>query len=377
MAFDLIFFAVVILLYSFLIIKAMYGLILMPKKLLQEVNLTTYPFISIIVSIRNEKNNAEEFVKQIEKQCYPKQHFELIVIDDASLDFSYEAFDEVLKKTEIQFFLKKQFNHKGKKTNISEGISMAKGSIIVTTDADVIYRDTHWLHHIAFEFQNKETNMLIMPIDFSENNSALAAFQTTENMALAGIAAGYCMLQKPFLCNGANLAFTKKGFEKVNGYASHIAMSSGEDIFLLEDFKKLGIQFIRYAHQVECIVKTKPMTTMSDFITQRLRWANKSTQNPNWINVFMGSVIVFANLIFIACVFAIIWKNVNMYYLGIFALIKLMFDFLLLFLASNFIGKKKHVAFLMPFECVYWMYAVVVALGALFFKPYWKGIKIN
>ena len=91
----------------------------------------------------------------------------------------------------------------------------------------------------------------------------------------------------------------------------------------------------------------------------------------------MASVVVFANLIFIAFLFAIIWKNVNVFYLGIFALIKLMFDFLLLFLASHFIGKKKYLAFLMPFECVYWMYAIVVGLGALFFKPYWKGIKIN
>jgi cellulose synthase/poly-beta-1,6-N-acetylglucosamine synthase-like glycosyltransferase len=349
----------------------------MHNQLLQEVNLTKYPFISIIVSIRNEKNNAEEFVKQIEKQCYPKQHFELIVIDDASLDFSYEAFDEVLKKMEIQFFLKKQINHKGKKTNISEGISMAKGSIIVTTDADVIYRDTHWLHHIAFEFQNKETNMLIMPVDFSEDNSALAAFQITENLALAGIAAGYCMLQKPFLCNGANLAFTKKGFEKVNGYASHIAMSSGEDVFLLEDLKRLGPHFIRYANRAECIVKTKSITTTSDFFQQRLRWAAKSTQNPNWLNVVLGGVVLFANMIIVVFVFALIMNITDLYYLGIFTFIKLMFDFLLLFLASRFVGKRKYLAFLMPLECVYGMYAVVVALGALFFKPYWKGIKIN
>lgn len=377
MAFELIFFAVVILLYSFLMVKAIYGLILLSKQSLQEVDLTAFPFISIIVSIRNERNNAEEFVKQIEKQTYPKQHFELIVIDDASTDFSFEAFDAILKKTEITFILKKQSSHKGKKTNISEAIKSAEGTIIVTTDADVIYRDKNWVQCIAFEFQKKETNMLIMPIDFCEEHHALAIFQATENMALTAIAAGYVALQNPFLCNGANLAFTKKAFEKVNGYASHISISSGEDVFLLEDLKSLGAHFIRYANRAECIVKTKPMTIMSDFFQQRLRWAAKSTQNPNSLNALMGGVVLFANMILVVFVFALIRNNTDLYYLGIFAFIKLMFDFLLLFLASTFVGKKKYLAFLMPFECVYWIYAVVVALGALFFKPYWKGIKIN
>jgi cellulose synthase/poly-beta-1,6-N-acetylglucosamine synthase-like glycosyltransferase len=341
------------------------------------VDLTAFPFISIVVSIRNEKNNAEEFVKQIEKQSYPKQHFELIMIDDASIDFSFETFDAILKKTGITFTLKRQISHKGKKTNISEAIKMASGSVIITTDADVVYRDQNWLQCIAFEFQNKETNMLIMPIDFCEKHHALAIFQATENMALTSITAGYGALQKPFLCNGANLAFTKKAFEKVNGYLSHISISSGEDVFLLEDLKRLGTHFIRYANRAECIVKTKPMTTTSDFFQQRLRWANKSIRNPNWLNVVLGCVVLFANMIIVVFVFAFLLNIADLYYLGIFAFIKLMFDFLLLFLASSFVGKKKYLAFLMPFECVYGMYAVVVALGALFFKPYWKGIKIN
>lgn len=377
MAFELIFFAVVISLYGVLMLIAIYGLYSLSRQPSKNVSLTAYPFISIILSIRNEENNAEEFVKQIAKQSYSKQHFELIVLDDASTDFSCEVFDVLLKKTDITFSLIKHKLHKGKKINISEGIELAKGSIIVTTDADVTYRDKNWLQHIAFEFQNKETNMLIMPVDFNNVHNGLSIFQATENMALVAIAAGYGALQKPFLCNGANLAFTKKAFNEVGGYASHITVSSGEDVFLLEDLKTLGAQFIRYTNQKQCIVKTRPMATTVDFFQQRLRWAAKSTKNPNWLNGIMSSIVVMANFIFIAFAFAFITNNVNLAYLGIFALIKLMFDFLLLFLASNFIGKKKYMAFLVPFECTYWLYAIIVGIGALFFKPYWKGIKIN
>ena len=41
------------------------------------------------------------------------------------------------------------------------------------------------------------------------------------------------------MCNGANLAFTKQAYEAVNGYLNHLHISSGEDVFLLEDLKKI------------------------------------------------------------------------------------------------------------------------------------------
>jgi hypothetical protein len=47
-------------------------------------------------------------------------------------------------------------------------------------------------------------------------------------------------------------------------------------------------------------------------------------------------------------------------YLSIFALAKFVFDFLLLFLASDFLGRTKYIWWIIPFECVYWIYALSI-----------------
>lgn len=340
-------------------------------------NIVPDAFISIVVSARNESATIEEFLNQIIKQNFPKHYFELILIDDASEDDTYHKAFTRLQYSYITYQLIKQDIHKGKKQNITEAIQKAKGSIIITTDADVIYRNPHWLLTIANYFKSYSPNMLIMPIDFETQSGFLAKLQITENMALTAITAGYCGLQKPFMCNGANLAFKKSAYDLVSGYRSHIHLSSGEDIFLMEEIKRVAPTTIHYGLIRELIVKTKALDTIPNLFKQRVRWASKTKYNSNSLNLFAGFIILSANLLFLALFVAILKKSVIIPYLSIFVLAKFVFDFLLLFLASNFLGRTKQIWWLIPFECIYWLYALVVGISSLFLKPTWKGKKIN
>jgi len=219
--------------------------------------------------------------------------------------------------------------------------------------------------------------MLVMPIDFENQSGLLAKFQIMENLALTAITAGYSGIQKPFMCNGANLAFKKDAYRLVNGYQSHLHLSSGEDVFLMEDLKKLAPEAIHYGLIRTLIVKTKPVTNFNNLFQQRIRWASKAKYNSNNLNLFAGFIILATNLLFLALFVAILKKSVIIPYLSIFVLAKFVFDFLLLFLASNFLGRTKQILWLIPFECIYWLYALIVGIGSLFLKPKWKGKKIN
>lgn len=334
-------------------------------------------FISIVISARNEETLIEECLQQIIKQNFSKEHFELILIDDASEDNTYQIALKALKNSGISYQLIKQEIHKGKKQSVSEAILKAKGSIIITSDADVIYRNPHWLLTISNYFKTYSPNMLIMPIDFDTQPGFLAKFQMTENLALTAITAGYSGIKKPFMCNGANLAFKKQAYELVNGYQSHLHVSSGEDVFLMEEIKKINPHSVHYALIRELIVKTTTINSFKDLLQQRIRWAYKAKYNSNHLNMFVGFIILVANLLFLALFVAILKKSVIIPYLSIFVLAKFVFDFLLLFLASNFLGRTKHIWWLIPFESVYWIYALIVGIGSLFLKPYWKGKKIN
>jgi cellulose synthase/poly-beta-1,6-N-acetylglucosamine synthase-like glycosyltransferase len=216
-----------------------------------------------------------------------------------------------------------------------------------------------------------------MPIDFETQFGFIQRFQIIENIALTGITAGYCGLNKAFMCNGANLAFKKEAYFEVNGYHSHLSISSGEDVFLLEDLKKLNPKLIHYSLNTILIVKTKPVSTLKSLFNQRIRWAYKAKYNTNVLNILLGIIILSANLLIAAWFVAMLKKSVIIPYLSIFVFTKLIFDFLLLFLASNFLGRSKYIWWIIPFQSVYWIYAFIIGISSIFFKPRWKGKKIT
>lgn len=374
MLIELYIFAFISIAYGTLITIAIIGFNRLNRSL--KTNKTSNPeFISIVLSARNEAAHISKCIDQIEKQNFPKDSFEVIIIDDNSDDETYLIAEAALLKSGITYELIHQPVHQGKKHNLSLAIQKARGSVIVTTDADITYRHPNWLLTVSEYFKTYSPNLLVMPVDFENKSGLVETFQILENLALTGITAGYVGMQKPFLCNGANLAFKKSAYEKVNGYESHMHISSGEDVFLLEEIKKINSTSIHYILLRELIVKTAPVHSLTDLFQQRLRWAYKAKYNPNQFNLFAGFIIMAANLLFLALLVAILKKSVIIPYLSIFVLSKFVFDFLLLFLASDFLGRVKYIWWLIPFECVYWIYTLIVGIGSLFYKPYWKGKK--
>jgi cellulose synthase/poly-beta-1,6-N-acetylglucosamine synthase-like glycosyltransferase len=376
MLIELYIFAFAIISYGFLITFAIIGF----NKLNRTIPLSkssSPSFISIVASAKNEEQTIQEFIYQIVKQDFPKTHFELIIVDDCSDDKTYELAKETLEKSGLQYQLIKQDIHFGKKKNLALAIKKSKGDIIVTTDADVIYRHPNWLQSISSYFYALSPNMLVMPVDFRSEPSFLATFQITENIALTGVTAGYTGLQKPFMCNGANLALKKNIYELVDGYHSHLHLSSGEDVFILESFKKINPKLVQYVLSRELIVKTSTVNNLKDLISQRVRWASKTKENRSLLNTFFAFIVLISNLIFLALLVAAFKKSVILPFLSIFALAKFVFDFLLLFLASDFLGRLKYIWWLIPFECIYWIYALYIGIVSLFYKPSWKGKKIK
>jgi poly-beta-1,6-N-acetyl-D-glucosamine synthase len=373
---ELYIFTIAILAYGIFITLAIIGFGRLSAPLKIKENSKDF-FISIIASAKNEAENIIQFITELEKQSYPKQKFELIIIDDHSSDNTFSLALETLKKSTLNYQLIKKDRHFGKKRNLTDAINLSKGSVIITTDADVTERHKDWLATIAVHFTMYDPNLLIMPIDYIGNRGLLTAFQIVENFALSAITAGFTGIKRPFLCNGANLAFSKSAFNSVSGYTNHVNISSGEDVFLLEDLKKLDANSIQYGLKQELIVKTKAVSTIKVFFEQRIRWAYKSKYNPNSLNLFASFIIVITNLLFVALLAAIYKKSVIIPYLSIFIVAKLIFDFLLLFLAANFLGRKKYIVWFLPFELLYWLYSIIIAIASLFVKPYWKGIKVK
>ncbi|MFH1799906.1 MAG: glycosyltransferase family 2 protein [Candidatus Omnitrophota bacterium] len=97
--------------------------------------------LSIIIPIFNETNTLAEIVRQIQSIRYPVDH-ELIIIDDVSVDETYEKAVEIERDglregKEIRLF--KNEIHRGKSFSVRKGIQCAQGDLILIQDGDLEY----------------------------------------------------------------------------------------------------------------------------------------------------------------------------------------------------------------------------------------------
>ncbi|MBI2208726.1 glycosyltransferase family 2 protein [Candidatus Woesearchaeota archaeon] len=93
------------------------------------------PKISIIVPAYNEEESIADCIKSLKLIDYPKSLFEVIIVNDGSID---RTADIVREHTGKNIILVDNSKNKGKAKSLNQGISLAKGSYIACMDADTI-----------------------------------------------------------------------------------------------------------------------------------------------------------------------------------------------------------------------------------------------
>jgi cellulose synthase/poly-beta-1,6-N-acetylglucosamine synthase-like glycosyltransferase len=333
-----------------------------------EPNKTELPSISISVLIpcKNEQENIAKLITIVLQQTY--QNFELILINDHSIDSTREIIENIQKKyPNIQFINALGF---GKKNALKEGILKAKGELIVTTDADCS-PTFHWLETIV-SFQTQfPTDLLICPVRLSNKGTFFSKIPALEFASLVGVAAGSAGAGMPVLCNGANLSFKKSVWLKCQ-LDLHEEEQSGDDMFLLESVKKRkGI--IRFLKSESAFVKTKEADNLVEFIKQRRRWASKSTAYTD-IEIILTAIIVFSiNLLLILLIgFSIFEPKLWLVFFVVFGC-KYLVDALFLHSIRTFFQLDRIWLYSLLLSLLYPFYIVYTATSAIIIKPVnWK-----
>jgi len=112
------------------------------------------PFISVIVPSYNEEPVIKRRIENLLCQDYPKDKFEVVVVDSGSTDDTLEIAKNFEKSNENVRVLE-EGERKGKASAINFGRSYAKGEIVIVTDANAIF-NVSALREIAPHFSNPE-----------------------------------------------------------------------------------------------------------------------------------------------------------------------------------------------------------------------------
>ncbi|AUC74375.1 glycosyltransferase [Olleya sp. Bg11-27] len=368
-------FVIIIILYLFLI-----GLFILgfdkvkPFRLQDIIPKTTF---TVIIPFRNEAENLSQLLDSIFTLNYPPHLFEIILVDDDSEDNSIEIINYFLsqnqsKTIDIKITKNQRQTNSPKKDAITTAIKQATNQWIITTDADCVLPN-YWLDSFDNCIQNTNSKMIVGPVDYTNNSGLLNAFQTLDFLSLIGATISGFGINKPFLCNGANLAYKKVFFANLQGFEGNTNIASGDDIFLMEKALKQDKKAVKYLKSEHAIVTTKPQKTIQTLLSQRIRWASKTSNYKNNFAKLVGLIVLIANA---SIVVSFVLVTLGLLALKPFAylfFIKIAIDFLLIYKTSQFFNKEsvlKHYTW----SClIYPFFNVYVAFISMFSSYKWKG----
>ncbi|TVZ52881.1 glycosyltransferase [Dokdonia sp. Hel_I_53] len=344
---------------------------------------------SVIIPFRNEADNLLNLLSSLNSLTYPTALFEIILVNDASTDNSERIVLDFIKKhatNHIRLIDNQIKSSSPKKDALQTAIHLASGDWIVTTDADCIVQPS-WLDVLDHFIRAKNCQLVVMPvaIAISEKRSFFKAYEQLDFLSLMGATVGGFGLKLPFLCNGANLAFDKEHFLKLNGYDAHNHIASGDDHFLLEQMASRKDANIQYLKSSLVITTTQPQKSWTGFINQRIRWAKKATHYSFWFSKYIGLLVLVVNALWVFLFSYLIFTLFDNFLLktGVYhyalliilplLIVKLIIDAQLILKEAAFYKRWRYIAYLPLVSIFYPFISTYIALNALMVGFEWKG----
>jgi len=339
--------------------------------------------ISVLIPARNEAAGIAACINSILRQDYPPELYEVIVIDDHSEDQTAEIVNSYkdlrIKLIRLADF-STEFEHLAfKKQALTAGVRFSDGSLLVQTDADCTAPPL-WLKETAFYHENNGAPCILGAVHFIENENILGRFQALEMTGMMLVTAALANAGKPWLANGANLAYTRKAFETVEGYTGQTHLASGDDMMLVHRIGRNYPGKVVFLKNRNLAVETGVQPDWQSFLSQRIRWATKTNSySEKSITIVLGGIFLFciAGLTMIFGGLVLGMQTLLLAGLASF-LGKALADYYLLSEACRFYHREQLLRKFWITEIMHTLYIVFAGVMGLTRRKYeWKGRRVQ
>lgn len=346
--------------------------------------------VTLIVPARNEAANIESCLRALAEQQYPKHLFEILVVNDHSTDTTAS----IVKQYENQNIrLINLADHIGdvqlnayKKKAIETGIQLSNGKLIVTTDADCTMGKL-WLHTIVHCYEKNNAAFIAAPVAIKYRFSFLQIFQALDFLSLQGITGAAVHRKIHNMCNGANLAYEKTAFTKVEGFKGIDNIASGDDMLLMHKIAEQYKDRIVFLKSQDAIVQTKAEKSIVAFLNQRIRWASKADKYKDASILPVLMIVFFLNLLLLIIPFVALSGNqelsighwsltvINLWLIAVAA--KTVIELYFLFPVAKFFSMQQLLWWFPIMQPFHWLYTVIAGFLGKFSRYEWKERKVK
>ena len=231
--------------------------------------------VSIIVPAYNEEKVISDCLNSLVDLNYPKNSYEIIVVNDGSTDKTIDVVNAFVEKYSNIILLSKENGGKASAQNL--GLKYANGRFILITDADAVV-EKDWIPKVLKEL---ETFDIVLGAYYAkETNTWLERMQNAHYLIKFKFGG---LKGRPAI--GVNIGFRREIVDKIGNF-NESKTSITEDF--IKRAEKAGLK-IHYTPEIA--VFTKCTKNIKGFVKQKLRWREDS------LNYLKGEKITFSDLL--------------------------------------------------------------------------------
>lgn len=329
--------------------------------------------VSIIVAMKNERQNVRSCLEALIHQTYPADQLEIVVVDDGSTDGTaqiladYQRRHSVLKVVPHDPVLD---GYGGKKSALNKGIAESAGEILLFTDADCV-PSPRWAETMASYFAPQVGLVAGFSPLLDPTDRYLGKLLLIDSLVNGVVAAGGIGLGSAVTCTGRNLAYRRQVFDQVNGFTDIMHSISGDDDLFLHTVHQKTDWKICFASDQNAIVPSYQSLTLKQLFRQKKRHLSAGRYYPFRLKL---AYFVFhaSNLLLYLLFLVSLLIGQNWLFTALLLMAKFLWDGLFIIRAGKIFQVTPAIHNLLAWEFLFILYHLIIAPCSWFGKIRWK-----
>ena len=255
----------------------------------------TTPDVSVIIAARNEEASISTCLRSLQLQDYAGR-IEVVVVDDRSSDRTAQILQEIAGKWPV--FKPVSLNQgEGefecpKKSALARGVAASSGELLLFTDADC-EPSPGWVRITASMFADG-VGLVAGYARPRRTRWLRHRAHALDNLAVSALAAGSIGRGAVLSCTGRNLAYRRRVYDEVGGYASIGHLVAGDDVYFARLVAEATDWRFVFCRDPEAVVSCDPgPESWSGLMHQKLRHASKAGHYRGAAKVLGAAVYLF------------------------------------------------------------------------------------